>query len=343
MSKSSSKAWPWPFRRVGELFVSLDVFLRENLHLRRQVAVIAAQLDEHRRETRLMLSSLALPDRALWINKPDMIAAEPAVTAFPNSVVCRQESFDAPYFAYWTARLSEGLRYHRKLWEFVFICQAFWERGILREGARGLGFGVGIEPLSAYFASQECRIVATDMNPAAAMDSGWANTNQHADGKEPLRRPAVCPDSLFDRNVDFRECDMNHIAADLVDFDFCWSACALEHLGSIEKGLAFIENSVRCLKPGGWAIHTTEFNLSSNTTTVDNLETVLFRRSDLEGLAEKLRAEGHHVAAFDFDPGRLPIDDYVDLPPYREHPHLKMALMGYSTTSIGIIIQRGPI
>lgn len=341
MPKAEPKSWLWPSRKAGSVFGSIDNFMRENRHLGRQLTDLKAQLDEHRRETRLMLSALALPDRSLWMSKPDMVAAEPAVNAFPQSVVCRQESFDAPYFAYWTARLGEGLRYHRKLWEFVFLCQAFWERGVLREGARGLGFGVGIEPLSAYFASQECRIVATDMNPAAAVDSGWADTNQHAASREALRRAVVCPDSLFDRNVEFREVDMNHIPANLGDFDFCWSACALEHLGSIEKGLAFIENSVNCLKPGGWAIHTTEFNLSSDDQTVDHLETVLFRKRDLLRLAARLRAQGHYVADFDFDPGSLPIDDYIDLPPYREHPHLKVALMGYSATSIGIIVQRG--
>ncbi len=341
MSKFGS-FWRKRYRRIKKLFGDADTFFRDTHHTRRQVTNIAAQLDEHRREVRMMLSNIALPDRALWMTKPEMVAAEPAANAFPNSVVCRQESFDAPYFAYWTARLVEGLRYHRKIWEFVFICQALWERQILRQGARGLGFGVGVEPLTAYFASQECQIVATDMDAAAAVDIGWAATNQHADGREPLRRPSVCPDSLFDRNVQFRECDMNAIPTDLTDFDFCWSACALEHLGSIEKGLQFIENSLACLKPGGWAVHTTEYNLSSNTTTVDNMDTVLFRKSDLEGLADRLRAKGHHVAAFDFDPGSLPMDDYIDLPPYRHHPHLKVALMGYSTTSIGIIVQRGP-
>ncbi len=341
MPEPKSKAGVFSLRSLRERLQSLDVFFRENHQLRRQVGLIAMQLEEHRRETRLMLSAIALPDRSLWMARPEMIAAEPASSAFPMSVVCRQESFDAPYFAYWTARLCEGLRYHRKLWEFVFLCQAFWERGVLKEGARGVGFGVGMEPLSAYFASQECQIVATDMNHSAAVDEGWAESSQHSASKEQLRKSAVCPDGLFDRNVDFREVDMNQIPEDLVDFDFCWSACALEHLGSIEKGLTFIENSVKCLKPGGWAIHTTEFNLSSDDDTIDNLGTVLFRKQDMVGLAARLRAQGHLVAEFDFDPGSLPIDHYIDLPPYREHPHLKMALMGYSTTSFGIIVQRG--
>ncbi len=299
--------------------------------------------DEHRRETRLMLTAMALPDPSLWRDQPPLAPGQPAENAFPQATVCRQSSFEQPYFSYWTARLGEGLRYHRKLWEFVFLCQALWERGAIRPGARGLGFGVGLEPLPAYFASEGCEIVATDLSPDSASAIGWAESSQHALSKEALRRPLICPDDLFDSNVSLRACDMNAIPADLTDFDFCWSACALEHLGSIEKGLDFIANSVNCLKPGGWAIHTTEFNLSSNDDTVDNLGTVLFRRRDLEAFADRMNAAGHRAAVFDFEPGNDPIDRYIDLPPYRPDPHLTTALMGYAATSIGVIVQRGPV
>lgn len=309
--------------------------------LAHQNLLIGDLLVEHRREMRAVLAGLSLPDPALWRGRPAMVPGAPAVNAFPTSAVCRQASFEEPHFAYWAARLGEGLRYHRKLWEFVFVSQVLWERGALVSRARGLGFGVGLEPLAAFFASQDCEVIGTDMSPAVAEEAGWIATNEHAHGKEALRRPWVCPDVLFDRNVSFRECDMNAIPDDLTGFDFCWSACALEHLGSIQKGLDFVVRSVECLKPGGWAVHTTELNLSSNDDTVDNMDTVLFRRRDLEALAARLTAMGHHVAPFDFDPGVGPLDNYIDVPPYRVEPHLKLALWGYSTTSVGLIIQRG--
>ena len=47
------------------------------------------------------------------------------------------------------------------------------------------------------------------------------------------------------RRVSFRAVDMNTIAADLTDFDFCWSSCCFEHLGSIDHGLQFIHNTMR--------------------------------------------------------------------------------------------------
>jgi len=69
--------------------------------------------------------------------------------------------------------------------------------------------------------------------------------------------------------------------------------------------------------------------------------TVLFRRRDMEVLAERLSARGHLVAPFDFDPGLAPLDRYIDVPPYRSEPHLKLAIEGFATTSIGFIVQCG--
>ena len=290
----------------------------------------------------MVLDQSNLPEVSLWRGQPPLLMnGGPGVRVFENGCLCRQDSFEQPYFSYWTTRLHEGLRYHRKLWEFVFIAQALWERGVCTAGRRGLGFGVGREPLTAMFASEGVAVTATDLASDGRVEAGWGATNQHADGKEALRNRDVCPDDLFDRNVEFRPCDMNAVPDDLMGYDFCWSACALEHLGSIDKGLAFIERSIDCLAPGGWAVHTTEFNISSNEETVDGEGTVLFRRRDIERLIKRLRARGHEVAEMNWSTGDHPVDRYLDLPPYRAEPHLQMALMGFATTSIGIIVRKG--
>lgn len=307
-----------------------------------QLERLARALEEHRREARLLYSALALPPENAWKGRPPMLdGGHPGHNVFPHSTVCRQDSFETPAFSFWTKRLGEGLRYHRKLWEFVFVCQALWERGAVRPGAKALGFGVGSEPLSAFFASEGCLVTATDMAADDAEKMGWTLTNEHAVGKAALRKPEVCPDALFDANVVFRTCDMNAIPDDLTDFDFCWSACALEHLGSIEKGLAFIERSIQCLKPGGWAVHTTEYNYGSNIETIDDQDTVLFRRRDLEELVQRLTDKGHHVAPLDLTMGSGLVEQYIDVMPYRDDPHLRMSLWGHPTTSIGLAVQRG--
>jgi hypothetical protein len=136
---------------------------------------------------------------------------------------------------------------------------------------------------------------------------------------------------------------MNHIPEDLLaeQFDFTWSTCSFEHVGSIELGQQFILNQMRCLRPGGIAVHTTEFNLSSDEYTLDHQGTVLFRRRDMEDLARSLRAEGHLIE-LNFSPGNGRLDHYADVPPYFVPGglHLKLLLDKYITTSIGLVIQK---
>jgi Methyltransferase domain len=324
-------------RRVWQQFKDIHEETRVNTQ---RLDRLSEQVSQFARENRLLLGYLSLPPDGLWRDKGHWVDGGPAVLAFPYSTPCRQESFEQPYFPYWSRRLAMPLSYHRKAWEHVFICQALWERGALRPDAKGLGFGVGREPLTALFASEECDIVATDMAATDATEMGWSESAQHAAGLETLRKVHICPGPQFDRRASFQVCDMTDIPEALAGFDFCWSACALEHLGSIEQGLRFVERSIDCLKPGGWAVHTTEFNISSNEDTITEGGTVLFRRRDMLALEQRLTARGHKVAPFDFNSGTAPLDRYIDVAPYRAEPHLKLALEGYASTSIGIIVQR---
>ena len=110
-----------------------------------------------------------------------------------------------------------------------------------------------------------CEVVATDLDPDDTRSKDWQDTDQHASGRvEALNSRGICPSDRFFRQVRYRNVDMNFIPEDLRDFDFVWSSCALEHIGSLRHGLDFILHAMDCLKPGGWAIHTTEFNLTSN-------------------------------------------------------------------------------
>lgn len=257
-----------------------------------------------------------------------------------KSECCRAEHFLLPLFEHWCKALKQELRFHRKLWEFVYIVQVLHERNCLMEGARGLGFAVGQEPLADFFASRGVEVLATDLDPTIGAEKGWAETNQLAFDKWSLYR-GICAKSQFDYLVSFANLDMNHIPGDIGEFDFCWSACSLEHLGSIEKGARFLEESLRPLRPGGLSVHTTEFNVSSDDATVDNEGTVIFRRRDIKAIAARLRELGHEVAPLNFYPGAHALDAYVDLPPYKDDPHLKLRLAGFACTSIGLIITKG--
>jgi hypothetical protein len=134
---------------------------------------------------------------------------------------------------------------------------------------------------------------------------------------------------------------MNNVDPNLTGFDFCWSSCALEHLGSLRAGMDFIIRSIETLRPGGIAIHTTEYNVESDDETLDNNWTVLYRRMDMNVLQAELTALGHTMEPFTVAPVLGPMDVHVDMPPYLHNPHLKLLLEGHVTTSCGIIVRRG--
>ena len=135
---------------------------------------------------------------------------------------------------------------------------------------------------------------------------------------------------------------MNNIAPELNGFDFNWSSCCFEHLGNLEAGVQFVINAVeKTLRVGGVAVHTTEFNLSSNDDTIEEGITVIYRRRDIVAMVQRLRDRGHIVKPFTVAPDSHYWDFHVDMPPYAKEPHLKLLLQQYVATSVGIVVQRG--
>jgi hypothetical protein len=259
-----------------------------------------------------------------------------------SSRVCRSADLESDAFQKWRTRLGEPLRYNRKLWEWCLIPAVLDAKGLLREGVRGLGFAVGQEPLAALFGAHGCRVTATDLASQDPRAKAWKNTGQHADHRAVLNSAGICPEPLFQELVSFRSVDMNDIPSDLVraEYDFTWSTCSFEHCGTLDQGLAFVRRQMDCLRPGGIAVHTTELNLSSNTTTIASGPTVIYRRRDIERLVAALAADGHVVAPLDFNLGKQPLDRHVDQLPYDFDRHMRLALYGYAVTSIGLVVTK---
>lgn len=257
-----------------------------------------------------------------------------------RSELCKAKDYQANWFIHWCNQLSEKPNFHRKQWEFVFVMQALWERGCIAAGKKGLVFAVGTEPLPAMFASFGCSILATDIFPEKGIEMGWDNGNQLCFGIESLNTRQLCDVEDFNRLVQYRPVDMNDIPDDLAGFDFNWSSCSFEHLGTLDKGFQFLKNQMKTLKPGGWAVHTTEYNVSSNDETQENNNTVIYRQRDIEHIVNELRADGHFVEEVDFSLGGLPEDFMVDVEPHQQKIHLKLQVDKYVVTSIALIIKK---
>jgi SAM-dependent methyltransferase len=269
------------------------------------------------------------------------LSSSPAPIPF-TSTLCHQHHFLLDQYRFWIGAIKERPRFLRKRWEWFFIAQVLYERGFMSGGKRGIGFGVGNEPLPALLASFGVQIVASDQSVEAAEKAGWAQSNQHSIDLSTLNDKEICTGYMFSELVSFMEVDMNNIDFDLHErFDFCWSSCALEHLGSLQNGLKFIENSLRVLKPGGLAVHTTEFNISSNVDTLESGSLSIYRRCDIDNFLARIMAEGFTVSPVDWSLGEGFAETVVDLPPYgRGEPHIRLKVGEYNVTSIGIIIQK---
>jgi SAM-dependent methyltransferase len=268
------------------------------------------------------------------------MSSPPAPVSFGSSL-CHQQHFMLDQFRFWLRAMKIRPRFYRKWWEFFYIAQTLFERGLLTAGKRGIGFGIGREPLPALFASFGVEIVASDQSLEAAERSGWVQSGQHSHELSALNESGICTEATFSRLVSFREVDMNDIPSSLdEEFDFCWSSCSLEHLGSLRHGLDFIENSLRTLKSGGVAIHTTEFNLTSNVDTLESAGVSIYRRCDIDEFLEKMRARDFIVSPIDWTLGEGFAETVVDMPPYRIEPHIRLNVGEFDVTSIGLIIQK---
>jgi hypothetical protein len=254
---------------------------------------------------------------------------------------CSSADFYHPEFALICRQINQVPLWHRKLWEWTYIVYHLKSSGMLRPGTKGLCFGVGNETLPAYFASLGSEILATDAPQSIGESEGWKKTGQYGDSKEALFYPDIVKRDEFERLVKFQVADMNQIPAEINGFDYCWSSCCFEHLGSLSKGIEFVINSVEnTLVSGGIAVHTTEFNLSSNKDTLETGSTVIYRKRDIEEMVQQLHKRGHETSLIRIAPDTSVIDSFVDVPPYTHRPHLKLQLEGFVATSIGIVIRR---
>ncbi len=251
-----------------------------------------------------------------------------------RSQCCTASQFNEQIYNFWLNEIVQQHKYHRKQWEYVFILQALSKFNKLNNGVKGLGFGCGKEPLAAVMAKYGCDVLATDIKPFEQSDAHWG-ANSFAD----IFYPGICSEEIFAEKVSFMHVDMNDIPMNVfAGYDFVWSCCAFEHLGSLDAGINFVLNSSECLKSGGIAVHTTELNINNGNNTLESPGLSLYRKKDLERLVTQLEDKGFTVLPFNWYSGNLPQDKHVDLPPYKQEIHLKLKIEQYVLTSFGLVI-----
>ena len=250
-----------------------------------------------------------------------------------TSQVCTSSQFNEPTYMRLCAEIKQEVLFHRKQWEYVYILRALEQFCMLLPGRSGLGFGCGKEPLAAVMARRGATVMCTDIQPLQNGDRFWGST----DVKDYFYE-GICLWEEFESHVSFRPVNMNAIPNDLGVYDFLWSSCALEHLGSLQHGIDFVLDANKCLRPGGIAVHTTELNVEDDEATFESAGLSLYRKRDLLRMQALVEVQGNIVLPINFEMGDGELDRYVDFPPYTRNKHIKLMVQdNYVTTSIGFI------
>lgn len=188
-----------------------------------------------------------------------LVSDAPPTLADPVSQTCTAAQFREPAYTRWAARLAEPTRVDRTQWAHVYILEALRRYGMLVGKARGLALGARAGPLRAAIEAAGCTV---------------ASLGETGNG---------------DKGESF-------VPADLTGFDFIWSIGAFEQIGSPGARLTQIEETLRCLNPGGFAVHVFDLDVTSGDRVPSPGEGVSFRRRDIDRLAMTLIASGHEVA-----------------------------------------------
>ncbi|RMG61279.1 MAG: class I SAM-dependent methyltransferase [Calditrichaeota bacterium] len=155
--------------------------------------------------------------------------------------------------------LHETPRFHRKQWEFALIFRSLRRLGVVHPRSRGLSLGSGRERLLFTLIAHIEQLVATDLyNPETVWETARAmDPEQFVKAEPPFEAPL---ERLAVRHMDMREIDFPDRS-----FDFCYSACAVEHIGGYQDFLTHLNEVYRVLKPGGYYVLTTEFHYGEET------------------------------------------------------------------------------
>lgn len=284
------------------------------------------------------------------------VPAAPSVASLVSKA-CTQADLESGWCRYWIGQLQQDFAYHRKLWEQSFVSQVLYEHGLLAPGKLGLGLGCGEEPLPSLFLSRGCKIIAGDkpITQSDRVQAEWIGSSQYTHSRDGLYKENLVDRQVFDANLTLEYVDMNALPDSLEGkFDYCWSVCSLEHLGSIERGLSFLRRSFALLKPGGISVHTTEFNYACDGMTIDNWPTVLFQRKHFEQLSLEINKLGGVMLGPDFEIGNDVFDLFIDVPPYAhqpargiderlvsvDEPFLKLLCDGFPMTCFGVVLKK---
>jgi hypothetical protein len=259
-----------------------------------------------------------------------------------GSEIVSERRFLEADFLYWMRFLRESPRLHSKQFQFYAIMDRAFGIKLSNDHKplTAIGFGVGKEPIPSALVALGFSVIATDYLDGENANA-WRSTGQQSQALLDLNQRKLVTDVDFLRACEFVNMDMNEIPESLDEsFDFVWSSCALGHIGSYEKGLDFIIRSLRLLKPGGWAVHTTEIDRSDIVEKFESPGLSFYKLQDLEELVNKSEKLGFNPLKIEKGCFDGVSEKYVVSEPWGSKPHLRIEIFEREINSVVIQIQK---
>jgi len=225
---------------------------------------------------------------------PFLLSTAPPVLADPVTQIATGEQLREPVAGGWLARLRPKGTSGPEHWRKVYTLQALRRYGLLEQGAVGLGFERSPSGMPAALAALGTRVVAAFPTRPGAQQKPAAL-------KRDLSDRAPCGKAVFDENVSVRIVPWRRLPPDLANFDFLWSSRVNEMLYSVAETARFVEDAMRCLRPGGLAVHTFGYDLAPSGRATPSTKRVMMQQGDIERIALLLVSRGHTVAQFKID------------------------------------------
>ncbi len=273
---------------------------------------------------------------------PKITAAHQLSSPNLKSEIISEQRFLDPDFFYWMYFLREKPKLHNKQFQFYSVMDRAFS--IVKNGQpeerRAIGFGVGKEPIPSALVALGYKVLATDYFDGDIAEE-WRSTGEQSETFLDLNRRKIVSDEVFISSCDLQNMNMNSIPSSLYgSFDFVWSNCALGHIGSYEMGLDFILNSLKLLKPGGWAVHSTELDSSNSPERFESPNLSFYKLSDLEAVLDQAKEIGFVPLKIEKRPWNGRSEKYVVSEPWKKKPHLRIEIFGREINSVVIQIQR---
>jgi len=167
--------------------------------------------------------------------------------------------FDPEFNQVVLEELKENARFHRKQWEFAMIFLALRKYGFLTEDKVGLSVGGGNERVLYSIANHVKKLVVTDLYDE---NTSW-DCARTGDPKEFIMNSKPFP--VDENKITALRMDMRNLQFEDNTFDFCYSSCAVEHIGDFDDFVQHFDEVFRCLKEDGVYVFTTEFQFGKTT------------------------------------------------------------------------------